>query len=140
MAGRTKTHHGLATELGGETRVLVADFDVVAVVLFLAVSIAVSKDDVGQITLAALPGHIHRSLQPVSAAVTQVGPGCQKGLDVTSGEYWRVDVVVEGDDVSISVSGEISTVTASAWTMRLLKLKKKGLYMCLRHIGQFSQH
>ncbi len=112
----------MATEFGGETRVLVAHFDVVAVVLLLSVAVAVSKDDVGQITLAALSGHIHCSLQPVAAPVTQVRSGCQKGLDVTSGEYWRVDVVVEGNDVSISVVCEIPTVTTSTWAVRLLKL------------------
>ena len=53
MAYRRKTHHGLATEFGGETRVLVAHFDVVAVVLLLSVAVAVSKDYVGQIALTA---------------------------------------------------------------------------------------
>ncbi len=64
---------------------LVAHFDVAGVVLLLVVDVAESKDDVGQITLAAV-GLIQGGLQLVAAAVIQGRALRQKGLILTSGE------------------------------------------------------
>ncbi len=118
----------MATEFGGETRVLVADFDVVGVVLLLAVDVAESENNVGQVTLTTISRQIQCSVQPVAAAVTQIGPGCQQGLNVTSGVWWGVNVVIEGDDIGISVSGKIPAVTARAWEMQLINNINIGLY------------